>query len=95
MNVTALVLGLIGGAGAGLGALVTYLVARRHSSGQIGTSDAATLWKESQEMRKELRDEVLLLRTDVSGLREEIRSLKQEIDRLRQRLSHAEGTSDG
>jgi peptidoglycan hydrolase CwlO-like protein len=67
-------------------ALVTYLVARRQNSGRIATSDASTLWVESQAMRKELRDEVLLLRTDVRELRTEIQALKEEIDRLRVRL---------
>jgi peptidoglycan hydrolase CwlO-like protein len=75
---------------AALATLGTYMVARRRTSGQIATSDAATLWKESQQMRKELRDEVLVLRVEVLGLRTEIKELKAEIHRLNERLALAE-----
>jgi peptidoglycan hydrolase CwlO-like protein len=94
MNQPAFLVAMIAGVSGILAAVVTYLVARRQTSGKIGTSDAATLWAESQAMRKELRDEVLLLRNDVQDLRTEIRGLKSEIDRLRLRLGHYEGDED-
>ena len=62
---------------AAVGALGTYLVRRRQSSGQVGTSDAATLWAQSQEMRNQLlaekqraedqRDRILQIQTDTVG----------------------------
>jgi hypothetical protein len=36
------------------GAFVTYLIRRRGASGQIATSDAATLWAQSQGMITQL-----------------------------------------
>jgi hypothetical protein len=82
------VVALLGAVGVGVTALGTYLVARRQASGDVGTSDAATLWKESQEMRRELRDEVIRLRADVTRLELEIHRQSQEIRKLRERLEH-------
>jgi hypothetical protein len=39
---------------AGLGTLVTYLLRRRSTTGQIATSDAATLWAQSQALMAQL-----------------------------------------
>ena len=39
---------------AGLGTLVTYLLRRRGTTGQIATSDAATLWAQSQALMAQL-----------------------------------------
>lgn len=47
---------------AAISGLVTWLVARRASSGSIDTSEAATLWDEGTVMRRELREEVVSLR---------------------------------
>lgn len=55
-----------------------YFIARRTTSGSIDTSDAATLWAESQAMRKELRDEVVSLRTELIELRKELTDLEKE-----------------
>jgi hypothetical protein len=41
-------------AAAGLGTLVTYLLRRRGTTGQIATSDAATLWAQSQALMAQL-----------------------------------------
>lgn len=61
----ALLVAAIAASGAVLAALGTYLIGRRQTSGTIKTSEASTLWTESQAMRKELRDEVERLRTDL------------------------------
>jgi hypothetical protein len=42
---------LVGGAGTGT---ASYLIRRRASGGRVGTSEAATLWAQSQEMRGQL-----------------------------------------
>ena len=67
------------GAGAAIAtALVSYLIARRNNSGTIDTSDAATLWAESQAMRKELRDEVVSLRTELAAVKKELIKANRE-----------------
>lgn len=88
-----ILLALITGVGVPATALVTYLVARRQTSGQIATSDAATLWAESQAMRRELRTEVVDLRTRVRSQDDEIRILRGEIRTLRVRLASLERTT--
>lgn len=45
-----------------VGGLVTYLIARRGSSGRVETSEASTLWEESRAIRKELQEESASLR---------------------------------
>jgi hypothetical protein len=45
---------LVAIAAAGLGTLVTYLLRRRGTTGQIATSDAATLWAQSQALMAQL-----------------------------------------
>jgi hypothetical protein len=47
---------------AAIAAVGGYLSARRQRSGRISTTEAATLWAESDRMRHELRDEVIALR---------------------------------
>lgn len=76
---------VVGAIGATAVAFGTYFVARRQGSGRIATSDAATLWAESQAMRRELREEVV-------GLRKEVLSLRQALDSTRSQLTaaHAE-----
>lgn len=59
-------------------AIGAYVVAKRTTSGDIDTSDAATLWAESQAIRKELRDEIVSLRNEVKDLREKIQQLESE-----------------
>jgi sensor domain CHASE-containing protein len=72
------------------GAIVTWMVSRRRNSGNINTSEAETLWSEGQEMRKELRGEVLTLRKELAalhleaaGLRQDMLELRAETERLR------------
>ena len=45
---------LVGGAGTGA---ASYLIRRRASGGRVATSEAATLWAQSQEMRAQLERE--------------------------------------
>lgn len=64
----------------------TFLIARRTTSGRIGTSDAASLWAESQAMRRELREEVIALRADNAALRQEVARLRDEVAGLRREV---------
>lgn len=89
---------ILAGFGAALATGVAgYFVARRKNSGSIDTSDAATLWAESQAMRKELRDEVVELRNEVVILKKELISAEKKndeylkrIDKLIARVRHLE-----
>lgn len=64
---TETVWGLLGGvAGVFVTAIVTYLVARRKSSGTVDTSEADSLWNESRTLRDALRDEVRDLRANLT-----------------------------
>jgi hypothetical protein len=57
-----------------LGTVVAYFIRRRGSTGKVATSDAATLWAQSQEMRAQLlaekakaedqRDRIMQIQTD-------------------------------
>jgi hypothetical protein len=74
---------------AGLGTLVTYLLRRRGTTGQIATSDAATLWAQSQALMaqlaadkakaEDLRDSLIQIQSDqvVPALAAVYESLKQ------------------
>lgn len=63
-----------------------YAVAMRQRSGKIGTTEAETLWAESQAMRKELRDEAENCRGEVAALREEMVTIRAEGVAMRQEL---------
>ena len=86
MNGTTIVVALAASFGATVAALSAYLVSRRQTRGTIRTSDAASLWKESQDMRLELRDEVVRLRQDLQVLRDQIAGLETEVRRCKQLL---------
>lgn len=77
--------------GASIAAVATWRVAMQRSSGRIGTSDAATLWQASEQMRRELRDEVVALRAQAVVLLEKIDRLEA---RLAQRASDLEDASN-
>lgn len=57
-------------------AAVTFFGMRRRYSGKIGSSDAQDLWRESQAMRHEWRDEVVRLRAVVDAHEEELEQCK-------------------
>jgi len=97
-----IVAALLGVAGVGVTAIVTYVVARRTTSGRVETSEAATLWAASEQMRKELRDELVAARAQViellrqnESLHRQITELLEEIDRLQKRLAAYQGMSRG
>lgn len=88
MDLSAVAVGALAVVGAGIGGLITYLGLRRQNSGQVGTSDASTLWEAAKEMRKELRDEVVALRAQAVVL-------LAKIDSLEQRLADYEKAANG
>lgn len=78
---------------------VTWMIAKRSSSGAIDTSEAAKLWDEGTGMRQELRKEVIELKAQlitaiaaITALNHEITSSRQETEAAREetRKSRAE-----
>lgn len=74
----------LGTLGAVATAVVTWLIARRKSSGSIHTSEADQLWAESASMRSDLRQETIALRAEVVSLRDEAVKMRDEMIVLRQ-----------
>lgn len=81
--------------GAGLTALVNWLINNRKSSGKIKTSEASDLWAESQAIRKELREERQALKEEIAALRKEVRDCHGESNQLKERLAALEGRGRG
>lgn len=84
-----------------VGAVVTYLAARRKTSGRVDTSDAATLWDEASKMRDAYREEAKLLREEIVALKVEIKlwmdeatGLRREVFELREELEGVRQTGD-
>lgn len=71
-------------------AAVTWLIAKRRTSGNVATSsDASLLWAESQTLRKELRDEVRDLRATIAKREERIVQLELRITALEIKLEES------
>lgn len=69
--------------GAVVTAAVTYLVARRQSSGTVGTSQADLLWKEAAAIRTEYRTRIEQLEAQILTLHAENTDMKMEVVGLR------------
>lgn len=76
---------------------VTYLVARRTTSGKINTSEAKDLWDEATKMRVELRSQVESLQADIERFekrevawRERVNDLEAQLIVLRRRVAELE-----
>lgn len=70
-------------AGVVVSGIVTYLIARRTSSGNISTSDAASLWKESNALRQEYRDRAEQLEEQLKAVNAKLQSVMDELGKLR------------
>ena len=77
---------ILGLAGAVISGAVAYVVSKRQRSGRIDTTEAETLWAESQAMRKELRDEAENCRLEVFALRSEMVAVRAEASVMREEL---------
>lgn len=108
MDTTAIIVAGSAAIGVGLTALVTWLVARRQTSGSVATSDAGQLWEEGKSIRADMRAEIIGLRAELAASRAETaelrielvaargetRALRAELVALRQRLATSEGRID-
>lgn len=62
---------------------LTFLVARRKSSGRVVTTEAEELWQESSSIRKELREEINLMRSELQTVRRENLMQAEQILKLK------------
>lgn len=70
-------------AGVVVSGVVTYLIARRTSSGNISTSDAASLWKESNALRQEYRERAEQLEKRLTEVNDRLEAVMEELNTLR------------
>ena len=70
-------------AGVVVSGLVTYSIARHNNSGSISTSDAASLWKESNALRQEYRDRAELLEKRLEDVNNKLEAVMEELNTLR------------
>jgi hypothetical protein len=56
-EVLAAVIAVVAAVSGGLGTLFSQWLARRKASGRVGTSEAAVLWEQAQDMRQMLLEE--------------------------------------
>lgn len=87
-SLATIIAAIIGISVAAASAVSAYAIARRRMGGRIDTTDAATLWKESQDMRRELRDELVSAREEVEHLRSELGACRKELENLREEVAH-------
>lgn len=71
---------ILGVISAAISGFVVYIIARRQSSGQIDTSDAADLWKEGKDMRDALIAQIGRLEVVVTLLQTKIAALEGKLD---------------
>lgn len=60
----------------------TYLVARRSNSGSISTSDAASLWAESNSLRAEYKERAEKLEAQLEEVNTKLQSVLEEMTKL-------------
>lgn len=77
-------------AGVIVSGLVTYFIARRNSSGNISTSDAASLWKESNALRQEYRERAESLEEQLEAVNEKLQAVMEELSMLKANSSSME-----
>lgn len=70
-------------AGVVVSGLVTYFISKRNNSGNISTSDAASLWDESNKLRQEYRDRAELLEKRLEEVNNKLQSVMEELNTLR------------
>lgn len=69
--------------GVATSSFVTWLIAKRSTSGSISTSDAASLWAESNKLRKEYRDRAETLEKQLEEVNDKLQAMTEELTKLR------------
>lgn len=70
-------------AGVVVSSIVTWLVSRRNTSGNISTSDAASLWAESNALRAEYKDRAEKLEAQLGEVNNKLRTVMAELTKLK------------
>lgn len=73
--------------GVALTGLISFLIASRRMSGRIATTEAADLWKESGDIRRELSKQLEYANDRIGFLSERVAQLEEENRRLRRQLN--------
>ncbi len=73
-------------AGTVVGGLVTYAVARRNTSGNINTSQAAELWAESNKLRAEYKERA-------EKLEERLEEVNNQLSEVMAQLNNMKGST--
>lgn len=81
---------------AGLGAalatgIVSYLIARRKNSGSISTSDAASLWEESNNLRAEYKAQAEANRERAEKLEKQLEKVNSQLQAVLSELTNLKG----
>jgi peptidoglycan hydrolase CwlO-like protein len=63
--------------------VVTWLIAKRTTSGSISTSDAASLWEESNNLRQEYKDRAEKLEKQLEEVNRKLDLMTAELNKLR------------
>lgn len=63
--------------------LVTYFIARRNTSGNINTSQAAELWAESNKLRAEYKERAEKLETRLQEVNNQLSEVMGQLAQLR------------
>lgn len=63
--------------------LASYFIARRSTSGSISTSDAKSLWDESNKLRQEYRDRAESLEKQLEEVNTRLQNVLDELAKLR------------
>lgn len=66
-----------------ISSVVTWAIAKRNSSGSISTSDAASLWAESNNLRQEYRDRAEQLEKQLEEVNSKLQTVTEELTHLR------------
>lgn len=70
-------------AGVVVSGVISYFIARRNNSGSISTSDAASLWEESNSLRQEYRERAEKLEAQLEEVNTKLQTVTEELSKLR------------
>ncbi len=78
-------------AGVIVSGLVTYFIARRNTSGNINTSQAAELWAESNKLRAEYKERAEKLEKQLEDVNEQLSEVMKQLGSLREDGAQKDG----
>lgn len=70
-------------AGTIITASITYFIAKRNTSGNISTSDAASLWAESNALRQEYKDRAEKLEARLEEVNRQLQGVMTQLTELK------------